>query len=71
MSGKVRGRPRSFDPGEALQRAAERFRTYGFAGTSLDELSEATGLKRPSLAAAFGDMRALYMAGIVKLMAGV
>ncbi|MDP5279974.1 TetR family transcriptional regulator [Sphingomonas sp. DG1-23] len=67
----MRGRPRSFDPGEALQRAAERFRTYGFAGTSLDELSEATGLKRPSLAAAFGDKRALYIAAIEKLMARV
>jgi len=71
MSTKVRGRPRSFDPDEALQRAAERFRTYGFAGTSLDELSEATGLKRPSLAAAFGDKRALYIAAIEKLMARV
>jgi TetR/AcrR family transcriptional regulator, copper-responsive repressor len=71
MTTKVRGRPRSFDPDEALQRAAERFRTYGFAGTSLDELSEATGLKRPSLAAAFGDKRALYIAAIEKLMARV
>jgi AcrR family transcriptional regulator len=71
MSTKMRGRPRSFDPDEALQRAAERFRTYGFAGTSLDELAEATGLKRPSLAAAFGDKRALYIAAIEKLMARV
>jgi TetR/AcrR family transcriptional regulator, copper-responsive repressor len=71
MPTKVRGRPRSFDPDEALQRAAERFRTYGFAGTSLDELSEATGLARPSLAAAFGDKRALYIAAIERLMARV
>ncbi|ATY33318.1 TetR/AcrR family transcriptional regulator [Sphingomonas psychrotolerans] len=71
MPTKVRGRPRSFDPDEALQRAAERFRTFGFAGTSLDELSEATGLARPSLAAAFGDKRALYIAAIERLMARV
>jgi TetR/AcrR family transcriptional regulator, copper-responsive repressor len=71
MTIKVRGRPRSFDPDEALQRAGERFRTYGFAGTSLDELAEATGLKRPSLAAAFGDKRALYLAAIERLMARV
>ncbi|MDT8760373.1 TetR family transcriptional regulator [Sphingomonas psychrotolerans] len=67
----MRGRPRSFDPDEALQRATDRFRTYGFAGTSLDELSEATGLKRPSLAAAFGDKRALYVAAIDRLTARV
>ena len=71
MTNKVRGRPRSFDPDEAIQRATARFRTYGFAGTSLDELSEATGLKRPSLAAAFGDKRALYIAAIERLTARV
>jgi AcrR family transcriptional regulator len=67
MTSKVRGRPRSFDPDEALGRATERFRTHGFAGTSLDDLSAATGLARPSLAAAFGDKRALYLAAIERL----
>ncbi len=71
MSTKVRGRPRSFDPDEALGRATERFRTHGFAGTSLDDLSVATGLARPSLAAAFGDKRALYVAAIERLTARV
>jgi TetR/AcrR family transcriptional regulator, copper-responsive repressor len=71
MSSKVRGRPRSFDPDEALGRATERFRTHGFAGTSLDDLSAATGLARPSLAAAFGDKRALYIAAIDRLTARV
>lgn len=71
MTTKVRGRPRSFDPDEALRRATERFRTHGFAGTSLDELSEATGLARPSLAAAFGDKRAMYVAAIERLTARV
>ncbi|MDV3458836.1 TetR/AcrR family transcriptional regulator [Sphingomonas sp. HF-S4] len=67
MPSKGRGRPRSFDPDEALGRATERFRTQGYAGTSLDDLSEATGLKRPSLAAAFGDKRAMYLAAIDRL----
>ena len=71
MSTRTRGRPRSFDPEQALGRATERFRTHGFAGTSLDELSEATGLARPSLAAAFGDKRALYIAAIDRLTARV
>ena len=33
----------------------------GFAATSLDDLSAATGLNRPSLYGAFGDKRALYV----------
>jgi AcrR family transcriptional regulator len=71
MTTRGRGRPRSFDPDAALAQATNRFRTYGFSGTSLDELSEATGLKRPSLAAAFGDKRALYIAAIDRLTARV
>ena len=57
-----RGRPRGFDSGEVLGAATERFRTRGYAGTSLDDLVDATGLRRPSLYAAFGDKRALYLA---------
>jgi AcrR family transcriptional regulator len=45
-----------------LGAATERFRTRGYAGTSLDDLVDATGLQRPSLYAAFGDKRALYLA---------
>lgn len=67
MSTRPRGRPRSFDADQALLRATEIFRTQGLAGTSLDALSEATGLARPSLAAAFGDKRALYLAAIDRL----
>ena len=61
---KARGRPRSFDPDAALARAGERFRRGGLAGTSLDDLADATGLNRPSLYAAFGDKRALYLAAL-------
>jgi len=64
---RQRGRPRGFDPDLALKAAAERFRTRGFAATSLDDLAEATGLARPSLYAAFGDKRALYLAALARL----
>ena len=67
MSQRPRGRPRSFDADVALKAASERFRTHGFAGTSLDELADATGLARPSLYAAFGDKRALYLAALARL----
>ena len=66
MSSRPRGRPRSFDPAEALARASERFRTRGFGATSLDELAEATSLGRPSLYAAFGDKRALYLQALAR-----
>jgi len=56
-----RGRPRAFEPDAALARAMDAFWKDGFAATSLDDLSEATGLNRPSLYGAFGDKRALYI----------
>jgi AcrR family transcriptional regulator len=58
---KRRGRPRAYDPGEALARAAATFWKAGYAGTSLDDLVEATGMNRPSLYAAFGDKREIYL----------
>ena len=58
---KRRGRPRAYDPGTAIARAAARVWKAGYAGTSLDDLSEATGMNRPSLYAAFGDKRDLYL----------
>ena len=36
---KRRGRPRAYDPAQALARAAETFWKAGYAGTSLDELT--------------------------------
>lgn len=56
-----RGRPRAFEPDAVLAQAMDVFWQEGFAATSLDELSAATGLNRPSLYGAFGDKRALYI----------
>lgn len=58
---RPRGRPRGFAPDEVLQRLRDVFIEKGFAGASLDELSEAAGLNRPSLYAAFGDKEQLYI----------
>src|SRR5262249_11023028 len=55
-----RGRPRAFDPDAALAQAVDAFWDAGFAATSLDDLTEATGMNRPSLYGAFGDKHALY-----------
>jgi AcrR family transcriptional regulator len=58
---KRRGRPRTYEPDVALARALDLFRRDGFAATSLDDLSAATGMNRPSLYGAFGDKRALFI----------
>jgi len=56
-----RGRPRAYEPDVALAKALDLFRRDGFAATSLDDLSAATGMNRPSLYGAFGDKRELYI----------
>jgi AcrR family transcriptional regulator len=58
---RPRGRPRAYDPDEALAHARDTFWRNGYTGTSLDDLSEATGMNRPSLYGAFGDKHALYL----------
>src|ERR1700744_5335265 len=61
-----RGRPRAYEPEVALGKALDLFRKDGFAATSLDDLSTATGMNRPSLYAAFGDKRELYIKSYVR-----
>ncbi|MBV8260635.1 MAG: TetR/AcrR family transcriptional regulator [Paraburkholderia sp.] len=58
---RPRGRPRAYDPEAALARARDTFWRNGYTGTSLDDLSAATGMNRPSLYGAFGDKHALYL----------
>lgn len=61
MTARPRGRPRAYDPEQALERALHAFWRGGYSGTSLDTLAAATGLNRPSLYAGFGDKRTIYI----------
>lgn len=59
-----RGRPASIDKDAAMQVMVELFRSKGFAAVSLDDLSSATGLSRPSLYRAFGNKVSMYIGAI-------
>jgi TetR/AcrR family transcriptional regulator, copper-responsive repressor len=67
---RPRGRPRGYDPEKALGQAMGAFWDAGYAGTSLDDISSATGMNRPSLYAAFGDKQAIYLKAIERYRAG-
>ena len=47
-----------------MRAIVETFRERGYAATSLDDLSLATGLSRPSLYAAYGDKLNMYLSAI-------
>lgn len=64
ISPRGKGRPRSFDRAQALNRALEVFWTRGYEPATMAELCAAMGINPPSLYAAFGNKAALFMEAV-------
>ncbi|MCD2314557.1 TetR/AcrR family transcriptional regulator [Sphingomonas sp. IC-11] len=56
----IKGRPREFCVDEALAKALAVFWAKGYEGASMADLTEAMGITKPSLYAAFGNKEALF-----------
>ncbi len=63
------GRKRTFDTTDALDKAMRVFWRNGYAGTSMNDLTQALGIAKPSLYAAFGNKEDLYAAALEHYMA--
>jgi AcrR family transcriptional regulator len=58
------GRQREFDKQIALDAAMELFWSNGYSGTSLSDLTNAMGINKPSLYAAYGNKEALCISAL-------
>jgi TetR/AcrR family transcriptional repressor of nem operon len=59
-----RGRPKSFDDNDALERAMRVFWRSGYDATSLDDLLKAMEIPRQSLYRTFSDKRTLFISAL-------
>jgi AcrR family transcriptional regulator len=64
------GRPLSFDREAALVRAMHLFWRHGYEATSIADLTRAMGITPPSLYAAFGDKRRLFLEAVERYLGG-
>jgi AcrR family transcriptional regulator len=65
------GRPRTFTPEQALEKALRVFRQHGYEGASLADLTKAMGINRPSLYATFGNKQDLFRKALDRYAATV
>lgn len=64
------GRPREFDLDQALENALHVFWEKGYEGASMAELTEAMGITKPSLYAAFGNKEELFRKALDRYLDG-
>lgn len=68
---KRAGRPLSFDRDAALGSAMHLFWRHGYEATSIADLTSAMGITPPSLYAAFGDKRRLFLEAVQRYLGGL
>lgn len=66
----VMGRPREFDIDQALDLALHLFWRKGYEGASIADLTEAMGITKPSLYAAFGNKEDLFRKALDRYVDG-
>ena len=64
------GRPREFDVDTALDLALQVFWRNGYEGASMADLTEAMGITKPSLYAAFGNKEELFRKALDRYVDG-
>ncbi len=67
---RLPGRPRGFDPEQALDRAMHVFWDKGYDGASLHDLTTAMGIQPASLYKAFGNKQTLFEQALARYLAG-
>jgi AcrR family transcriptional regulator len=67
---KQRGRPLAFNQEDALDKALNVFWLRGYEGATMTELTEALGINKPSIYAAFGNKEELFRKALAKYLAG-
>ena len=69
LDAKPRGRPLAFNQEDALDKALNVFWSRGYEGASMAELTEALGINKPSIYAAFGNKEALFRKALARYTA--
>src|ERR1700751_1881083 len=64
------GRPRGFDEDAALEAAMRVFWAKSYEGATMSDLTEAMGINRSSMYAAFGDKETLFRRAIERYRTG-
>jgi AcrR family transcriptional regulator len=64
------GRPPSFDRDGALQQAMLLFWRHGYEATAISDLTAAIGVTAPTIYAAFGDKKSLFLKAMGRYLSG-
>lgn len=67
---RPRGRPTNFNHEEALEKALQVFWSHGYEGASMSALTEALGINKPSIYAAFGNKEELFRKVLARYTTG-